>query len=56
MSISTRYNPQETEAKWYQYWMDGGGGGSLEEFLLIDEGANFVIDEALNNVTGIGVA
>lgn len=22
MSISTRYNPQETESKWYQYWMD----------------------------------
>ena len=22
MSLSTRYNPQETESKWYQYWMD----------------------------------
>lgn len=22
MSISTRYNPQETEAKWYEHWME----------------------------------
>ncbi|MEL6863208.1 MAG: class I tRNA ligase family protein, partial [Bacteroidota bacterium] len=22
MSLSTRYNPQEVEDKWYQYWMD----------------------------------
>src|ERR1051325_9333456 len=24
MSLSTKYNPAETEDKWYQYWMEQG--------------------------------
>src|SRR5579859_7560066 len=24
MSLSTKYNPAETEDKWYKYWMDHG--------------------------------
>ncbi len=24
MSIATKYNPQETESKWYQYWLENG--------------------------------
>src|SRR5678810_454526 len=24
MSLSTKYNPAETENKWYQYWMEKG--------------------------------
>src|ERR1044071_4038391 len=24
MSLSTKYNPAETEDKWYKYWMDQG--------------------------------
>jgi valyl-tRNA synthetase len=48
MSISTKYNPQETEQKWYSYWMEKGFFHSEP-----DEREPYTIVIPPPNVTGV---
>ncbi|MCB0578549.1 MAG: valine--tRNA ligase [Phaeodactylibacter sp.] len=48
MELSTRYNPQETEAKWYKHWMDKNYFHSEP-----DEREPFTIVIPPPNVTGV---
>ena len=48
MSLSTRYNPGETESKWYQHWMEKGYFHSEP-----DEREPFTIVIPPPNVTGV---
>jgi valyl-tRNA synthetase len=48
MELSTRYNPQETEGRWYQHWMEKGYFHSVP-----DEREPFTIVIPPPNVTGV---
>ncbi len=48
MELSTRYSPQETEAKWYEYWMQQGYFHSVP-----DEREPYTIVIPPPNVTGM---
>ncbi|MGI4727471.1 MAG: valine--tRNA ligase [Janthinobacterium lividum] len=48
MEIPTKYNPQETENKWYQYWLDHGFFKSVP-----DEREPYTIVIPPPNVTGV---
>ena len=48
MALSTRYNPQETEAKWYGHWMEKDYFHSEP-----DEREPFTIVIPPPNVTGV---
>ncbi len=48
MSLSTRYNPSETESKWYDHWMKKGYFHSEP-----DEREPFTIVIPPPNVTGV---
>lgn len=48
MEIAAKYNPQQTEAKWYKYWMDKGFFRSVP-----DEREPYTIVIPPPNVTGV---
>ncbi|MFN7014384.1 MAG: class I tRNA ligase family protein, partial [Bacteroidia bacterium] len=48
MEIAAKYNPQQTEAKWYKYWMDKGFFRSIP-----DEREPYTIVIPPPNVTGV---